>query len=285
MKPRKKPIENLIDCQDAPEVHRQSVGVRLGGTPRYLENIFIVMLSNAIFGPTPDFRIFIPQKKSHSQISSHLSLSKLNPQSNEQFPNFLEKLRGQSPKEWGWLVRQFRNRLMPVLVARAKNLSSSASLITPQEFAEEVFEECLLKFYELFENGVFEKYGDLEATIVRISDFKLKEGFAKIKRDQKLYFMDAEALAVMREKHLKNADQEEKEKAELIGEIHKYVNQLPEDESDILLRFFNGEDLKHIAEDYGISPAACRKRKQRIVEKLRGMILKYTGMLLLLMLT
>lgn len=242
------------------------------------------MISNVIFATEPQFLSIFSSKKSQSRNSSHLSLSALNYSPVENFDAFLEKLRGQSPKEWSWLIRQFRKRLMPVLMSRAKNLSSSA-LMTPPEFAEEVFEECLLKFYELFDNGRFEKYGDLEATIVRISDFKLKEGFAKVKRDQRLYFMDAEALAVMRERHLKGEDKYEKDKVELLENIHKHLATLPPEESELILRFFNGEDLNHIADDYNISPAACRKRKQRIVEKLRTLVINNSQLLLLLMLT
>ena len=143
------------------------------------------------------------------------------------------------------------------------------------EFAEEVFEECLLKFYELFEERVFEKYSDLEATIVRISDFKIKEGFAKIKRDQRLYFMNAEALSAMREKHLKKQDDQEKEKVELISEIHQHLSTLPPEDSNLILRYFNGEDLKDLAGEYNISPAACRKRKQRIIEKLKNLVINW----------
>ena len=185
----------------------------------------------------------------------------------------MDQLQKQSPREWSWLVGQFRKRLMPVLMSRAKNIHSSA-LMTPPEFAEEVFEECLLKFYERFGDKVFEKYSDLEASIVRISDFKIKEGFAKIKRDQRLYFMDAEALSVMREKHLKNEDAQEKEKVELVSEIHRHLSTLPPEESNLILRYFNGEDLKDIADGYNISPAACRKRKQRIIDKLKNLVLK-----------
>ncbi|HFA47661.1 MAG TPA: sigma-70 family RNA polymerase sigma factor [Bacteroidetes bacterium] len=189
-----------------------------------------------------------------------------------QFDFFLGQLKKQSPREWTWLIGQFRNRLLPVLLSRAKNIHSTA-LMSQAEFAEEVFEECLLKFYELFEERVFEKYSDLEATIVRISDFKIKEGFAKIKRDQRLYFMNAEALSAMREKHLKKQDDQEKEKVELISEIHQHLSTLPPEDSNLILRYFNGEDLKDLAGEYNISPAACRKRKQRIIEKLKNLVI------------
>ena len=220
------------------------------------------MISNAIFVPSPKYLSFFSPKKSQLRYLSHLSLSALNYQPTEDFNLFLEKLRSQSPKEWTWLLKKFRNRLMPVLMSRAKNISSSA-LMTQTEFAEEVFEECLLKFYEIFENGRFEKYSDLEATIVRISDFKLKEGFAKIKRDQKLYFMDAEALAVMRERHLKDEDAQEKAKVELLANIQEHLSKLPVEESELILRFFNGEDLNHIANDYNIRSGGLQEKKTK----------------------
>ncbi len=200
-------------------------------------------------------------------------MSQLHFEPNDDFGPFLERLKVHSQREWVWLIGKFRARLMPVLVTKGRGIPASV-LVTPMEFAEEVFEECLLKFYELFEAGNFGKYSDLEATIVRISDFKLKEGFAKIKRDQRLYFMDAEALAVHWEKHLGNQDAEERQQADLIADVRSQLDTLPKDEADLLLRFYEGEELQEIADDLAISPAACRKRKQRIMDKLRDFVLK-----------
>ena len=188
----------------------------------------------------------------------------------------LIQLRKQAQREWTWLIGQFRQRLMPVLVTKAKSISTT-NLTTQSEFAEEVFEECLLKFYELFEKGKFEKYSDLEATIVTISSYKIKEGFSKIKRDQRLYFMDAEALSTMREKHLGQLDKQEQKQLELTANIRQHLSSLPPQESDLLLRFYSGEELQDIADDLSISPAVCRKRKQRILEKLRTLILLRNG--------
>ena len=210
-------------------------------------------------------------------------MSQLHPYSNKPFDSFLEALQNQSQREWTWLIGKFRSRLMPVLMSRAKNIAASA-VVTQTEFAEEVFEECLLKFYELFENGRFEKYEDLEATIVSISKFKLKEGFARLKRNQRLYFMGAEALSVYREKHLRNLDEEEQRKVELIAEIRTHMDKLPPEESNLIMRFFDGEELQDIAADLSITPAACRKRKQRIIDKLKTLVLKHASLLILLML-
>lgn len=211
-------------------------------------------------------------------------MKNLNYHPKEDFEFFIQKLKDRSQREWTWLVIAFRKRLMPVLMARAKSVGSG-SYQTQKEFAEEVFEECLLKFYELFENGTFNRYEDLEATIVTISGYKLKEGHAKFKRNQRLYFMNAEALANVREKYLQSTKEDEQIKIEQVKTIKAQIKTLPSEESDLILRYFNGEELQDIAEDLSISPAACRKRKQRILEKLRTFVFDNIHLLLLILLS
>jgi len=69
-----------------------------------------------------------------------------------------------------------------------------------------------------------------------------------------------------------------------IEEIKTKLNDLNGKDRDLLMRYFGGEELQDIADDLEISPAACRKRKQRIVEKLKNLVLKAFTLLILLFL-
>ena len=89
-----------------------------------------------------------------------------------------------------------------------------------------------------------------------------------------MYFMEAEALGVMKQKLEGSKEKNEVIQAENIALIKTEMKRLDSSEKTLLLRYFNGEELRDIAHDLNISPAAARKRKQRIVEKLKGFVLK-----------
>lgn len=189
------------------------------------------------------------------------------------FDRFLNALKHKEVREWNWLIAKFRQSLLPFLRKRTHSYPTSA-LLSREQFIEEVIEETLLKFYQLFEKGSFENYGNLEAAVITTAGFKLKEGFARLRKEQRVYFMEADALSVMREKMHSAKEAAQVEEADKILEIKEKLKELNKKDKDLLLRYFGGEELQDIADDLKISPAACRKRKQRIVEKLKFLVLK-----------
>lgn len=205
----------------------------------------------------------------------------LNYTPDEDFARFLTALEQKEQREWNWLIAQFRQRLLPFLRSRTQSYPTTA-LLDRGQFLEEVIEETLLQFYQIFQKGSFSKYADLEATVITTAGFKLKEGFARLRKEQKTYFMDVDALNAVREKRGNQEEALAAEEAEQIALIKNKLNLLEANEKDLLVRYFNGEELQDIAEDLNISPAACRKRKQRIVEKLKGLIVKVFTLLTLL---
>jgi RNA polymerase sigma factor (sigma-70 family) len=188
----------------------------------------------------------------------------MNYESNEHFDAFLAALRRQSPAEWSWLVGRLRARLVWWL-----RLKSTVHLFylpeTPAQFAEEVFEEILLKFFELFQTGTFSRYADLEALAVTIASYKLKENLARAKRERRL--LNDPHWNVQNE--MTEPVSYEDPKDEMLAVVMTGLQQLEPEEKNLLLRYFAGEELHEIAEIEKISPEACRKRKQRALDKLR----------------
>jgi RNA polymerase sigma factor (sigma-70 family) len=188
----------------------------------------------------------------------------MNYQQNESFDTFLAALHRQSPAEWKWLVTRLRTRLIWWL--RLKSTLHVLDLpCSPADFAEEVFEETLVKFYDLFSTGSFTQYEDMEALAVTIAGYKLKEGLARVKRERRLskdpaWLQSAEATETM-----EYADPQ----AEMLAVVNAGLQHLSPEEKSLLQRYFAGEELQDIAENENISPEACRKRKQRALDKLK----------------
>ncbi len=189
----------------------------------------------------------------------------------ENFDLLLSALSQKDARAWNWLVTRFRDRLRPFLWKRTGSYPKNA-ILSREQFMEEVIEETLLQFFQIFQTGSFYDYSKLEATVVTIAGYKLKEGFARLRKEQRTYFMEADALSVLKEKQTTTTVT--KEEVEAVYTIKKELNQLELAEKELLMRYFNGEELQDIAEDLNISAAACRKRKQRIVEKLRARVAK-----------
>lgn len=190
---------------------------------------------------------------------------------NDKFDFFLEQLRKQSPREWGWLIKKFRARLLPWLRNKARNVHPK-DIQSRQQFVEEVFEETILKFYEIFPTGSFRNYGDLEATIVTISGYKLMEGYTRLKKERQYFLMDIADLNSIREQHSKSNSAGTEESLTMIAIVKKQVGLMEVEDQELLMDFFNGMELQDIAERLDISPAACRKRKQRALDKLKQMV-------------
>ena len=180
------------------------------------------------------------------------------------FGQFLQQLRTREPRAWNELV----TRLRPVLKAylRSRIRRYSGGLLNRNEFTEEVIEETLLKFFELFEDRHFERYEHLEATVMTIAKYKLKEGFGRLRRERERYAPDE------RPDQRPAPDAARPTEDPRIGHVHHELNKLPATDQELLLRYFNGEELRSIASDLGIAPAACRKRKQRLTERLRSLL-------------
>lgn len=196
-----------------------------------------------------------------------------------QFGYFLDQLRGQATREWEWLVARFRGRLIPWLASKSKQIGNQG-LTTHKQFVEEVFEESILKFYELFPSGTYTKYSDLEAMVVTIAGYKLKEGFARLKREQKFFLVDDARWERFEQK--KDDRQEREQEEELLQATRQAIGQLEPEERELLIRYFEGEELQLIAAEKDISPEACRKRKQRALDKLRNFVFRSANLFFLI---
>ncbi|MCR9285825.1 MAG: hypothetical protein NXI23_00400 [Bacteroidetes bacterium] len=188
------------------------------------------------------------------------------------FDRFLKELRLNSQPEWTWLLSMFRDRVVPWLFKKDGNLPKEA-IVATDEFVEEVFANSLFRFYELFPDGEFKNMGDLRGLIFRIGEYKLKEGYHSVKRDGLIYFTDDlhnDGSTIIQYKLTIEAYQEQ----DSVSQLREYIQQLNPTEQDILIRYSKGEELGSIALNLGLSAAACRKRKQRALEKLKELVSK-----------
>jgi len=74
----------------------------------------------------------------------------------EDFSRFLDALERKEQREWNWLIAEFRKKLIPFLRKRTQSYPAKA-LLSRDQFLEEVIEETLLQFYQIFSKGSFEK--------------------------------------------------------------------------------------------------------------------------------
>ena len=204
-------------------------------------------------------------------MGTHLKPS-FNYDPEKEFVSFLKKLRANSQPEWLWLLDMFRDRVIPWLYKKDGNLPREA-IVSTNEFVEEVFANSLFRFYELFPTGEFNSLADLRGLIFRIAEFKLKEGYKSIKRDGIIYFTDDVSrgkLSEFQDKQTVDAYVE----IETISTLREQLDQMSPEDREMLLRYARGEELGSIAENLNITPAACRKRKQRALDKLKALVSK-----------
>ena len=193
-----------------------------------------------------------------------MNSSKKNKPTETTFPQFLEALHASNTSTWTQLVTRLREVTLPWLIKRIGALPHYA-LISPSELANEVFAESLAKFYDLFQEGEFKKFQEFQSLMFKISELKLKEGLAKVKKDSHI-------LRIATNQELENkleADKNDQSKIENRKIIHNYLLSLPDADRTLLQRYYWGERLTDIAQDLGISEANCRKKKQRALNKLR----------------
>ena len=189
----------------------------------------------------------------------------------EEFLRFLAKLRTQAQPEWQWLMDMFRAKVKPFLFKIDGNLPAG-TIASVDEFIEEVFANSLFRFYEQFAEGEFQSLAELRSLMFRIAEFKLKEGYNRVRRDSLLYFTDDVRTSNLLE-HQDELSIRELADKEIIAELRNQIEQLPTMEKELLIRFAQGEELGSIALKLGLEAAACRKRKQRALDKLKALVI------------
>jgi DNA-directed RNA polymerase specialized sigma24 family protein len=106
----------------------------------------------------------------------------------------------------------------------------------------------------------------------RIAEFKLKEGYHRVRRDKLLYFTDDVRTSNLNDRQDDLSIREIQER-ETILELRDQIEQLPPTDKELLVRFAQGEELGSIALNLGLEAAACRKRKQRALERLKVLVI------------
>jgi len=187
-----------------------------------------------------------------------------------EFPRFLQELQQQAQPEWTWLLEVFRQKVKPYLFKIDGNLPLG-TIASVDEFIEEVFANSLFQFYEKFASGEFKSLADLRGLMFRIAEYKLKEGYQRVRRDKLIYFTDDVRTSNLTEKQ-DNLTIREAQEREIVAELRDQLTQLPTQDREIIVRFAKGEELGSIALNLGIEAAACRKRKQRAMEKLKQLV-------------
>ncbi len=182
------------------------------------------------------------------------------------FEEFMSGLRQKQSLEWRWLVRHFRQVVVPWIRKKDGNLPLD-SIVSVDDFVEEVFAKSMVRYYELFQEGTFHSLGDLRGLIFRIAEYKLKEGYHSVKRDKRIFFSDENGNEKLHDDASKNLEQRE-----LVKALENEMNKLPAEDQELLLRYSNGERLKDIADDLGIDETSCRMRKYRAMKRLKGLM-------------
>ena len=199
-----------------------------------------------------------------------MSVTKLSYDPEIEFSHFLQQLRRQAQPEWQWLMDMFRAKVKPYLFKIDGNLPVG-TIASVDEFIEEVFANSLFRFYEQFAEGEFQSLAELRSLMFRIAEFKLKEGYYRVKRDKLLYFTDDVRTSNLTE-HQDDLSIREVQEREAILELRDQINQLNPTDRELLIRFAKGEELGSIALNLGLEAAACRKRKQRALDKLKALV-------------
>lgn len=199
-----------------------------------------------------------------------MSVTKLGYEPELEFSRFLEQLRKQAQPEWQWLMDMFRAKVKPYLFKIDGNLPAG-TIASVDEFIEEVFANSLFRFYEQFAEGEFKSLAELRSLMFRIAEFKLKEGYYRVRRDGLLYFTDDVQVGNLAE-HQDDLSVRETQERETILELRNQIEQLSPTDKELLTRFAKGEELGSIALNLGLEAAACRKRKQRALEKLKTLV-------------
>lgn len=193
------------------------------------------------------------------------------------FGDFIANLKAQKPQEWQWLMAHFEEKVMPWIFKKV-SLPNDYTM-SKAAFVEEVFANSTYTFYDIFKTGSFSSLADLRGLMFKIAALKIKEGYQKVKRDNRIYFGDE--LTNFEENNLELTIGEQR-RQEALNEIKEHIYNLPQDEQHILLEYLKGESFKEIAETTGLSEANCRKKKQRALTKVKQMFFDAIRFLIIL---
>jgi len=199
-----------------------------------------------------------------------MGISKNKPELGEALPFeiLLGQLRQQDDVAWKWLLKHLREKVVPY-IRKIDGYLRSDAIVSVDYFVEEIFANSLIKFYELFDKGEFKDLGQIRGLMFRIAELKLKEAYKKVDRDQLLYFSEETVLADSTKATDPNFSEEEKEQQAIILRLEDALNNLSETDRKILLNYAHGKKLKETAIELNIKETACRKKKQRALDKLR----------------
>ena len=187
------------------------------------------------------------------------------------FDRFLSALRRQEEAEWRWLHRHFQAKVLPWIRKKNGRLPAHA-IVSTSYFVEEVFAQSLIRFYELFQTGQFEDLGQIRGLMFKIADLKLKEGYRKLDRDRLVFKQAREPQGAKVQTELE-ATEDLKVQQEIVRKLEKEFDALSQADRELLELYFNGESYREIALALNVKESVCRKRKQRLIERLRKMVL------------
>src|SRR5678816_1650461 len=164
----------------------------------------------------------------------------------------------------GRYVRDQSDDAFAELVRRHLNLVYSAALRqvdgdahTAEDIAQRVFTELARQARRLQEHPTLA--GWLHTTTRQIAGHHRRSGQRRARREQEAYAMQEQ-----------NPTSETDEWRQLRPVLDEAMQELPEsDRLALLLRFFEGQELRRVGEVLGLTENAARMRVQRALEKLQ----------------
>lgn len=187
------------------------------------------------------------------------------------FEEWAEALRQGESVAWQQFILLLNQKLMPWLKQKAMT-PPKESVISKADLVEEAFTETLLFVHKNFATGTFANLAAVRGWCFKIANFKLHEAWRKVKLQQHLYFTDDWNGIIKEEITLNAADVKEQQMAE---QVKQYIKTLEKMDQEILVAFANGEAFNEIADEFGLTAANCRKRKQRAIEKIKRLFVYF----------
>lgn len=189
----------------------------------------------------------------------------------EAFEAFLARLRAQDAQAWATLVGHLRQVTVGWLYKRIGKLPAHA-LVSEHEFAQEVFAESLIKFYQLFQQGQFQQTSDLQSLMFKISELKLKEAFARLQKEALIYRPSSPEAFEAALKNQPDWSEQDDTARERALALQRHFGELPPADQEVLQRYYGGEKMSQMATRLGVTEGNLRKRKQRALERLKQLM-------------
>lgn len=219
--------------------------------------------------------------KSSLQLKKAYSIHSKEDEINQHFDLFLKNLIEQKPLEWGLLDKILRKSTIPWLykkLTRSTNYNHSMK----EQLAQEIYANSLQTYIRLVPNGTFEAVSNLVSLMYSIADKKLKETYRAIQKNGRVVYTDNnEWMNSFEDPKWQNQVHLDRQQ-ELITKMKSKLDELPERDRAILLRFASGEKLKDIAISMDVPQATCRKQKERALQRLRKLFFDTVKLLVLL---